>query len=546
MDTSSITSLIKTNFLINLKTGNTIFDMLCIPLCIAFFGYIFKKIQTKCYEYFDKFQWKKYKYTISYPEINQTIDFGTSDISIPYAVKSLLYYLNTHVINDNSNASNTKNNVDGLNILYSKTNKRNLSHNKFDDNTLFSINQDKHFKITENIFGKIEIKDENTTSTQKYGYGSNKKEKNENKKISTFVITTNHSLKILKDFSKKCMLDYDNYIKYQQDKNIYIFDFLKSQECKFEEDGMQMIYDKNIFKSNMTFNNIFFKGKENLLQIVNYFINEKNDILYKERGTCKKLSILMSGNPGTGKTSIIKSLVNYLEEHGKKKHIIQVSLNRVKTCSELHNIFFNNTIMEHDIEPSDRIIILEDIDCMADIVKSRSDNNDEKKENSNSANTNMIKKMLKKSSDSEDIVELLNNLKTNENGESSVSNDKRDSITLSYILNLLDGINEISNRIVIMTTNHPEKLDPALIRPGRIDYILKMEYSRKEDIKNILENYFKIDLQNKIFGKNNFDKNNFSNIKDYQHSPAYIKQLCNRYSMCNASEAIEKILEELV
>ena len=34
---------------------------------------------------------------------------------------------------------------------------------------------------------------------------------------------------------------------------------------------------------------------------------------------------------------------------------------------------------------------------------------------------------------------------------------------------MLDGVVDTPNRIVIMTTNHPEKLDPALIRPGRIN-----------------------------------------------------------------------------
>ncbi len=34
---------------------------------------------------------------------------------------------------------------------------------------------------------------------------------------------------------------------------------------------------------------------------------------------------------------------------------------------------------------------------------------------------------------------------------------------------MLDGVVDCPNRIVVLTTNHPEKLDPALIRPGRIN-----------------------------------------------------------------------------
>eukprot|EP00798_Chlamydomonas_sp_ICE-L_P024503 gene24503-10101_t len=46
---------------------------------------------------------------------------------------------------------------------------------------------------------------------------------------------------------------------------------------------------------------------------------------------------------------------------------------------------------------------------------------------------------------------------------------EEDELNLAGLLNVLDGVVDTPNRIVIMTTNHPEKLDPALIRPGRIN-----------------------------------------------------------------------------
>lgn len=45
------------------------------------------------------------------------------------------------------------------------------------------------------------------------------------------------------------------------------------------------------------------------------------------------------------------------------------------------------------------------------------------------------------------------------------------SITFSGFLNALDGVTSGEERIVFMTTNHIERLDPALIRPGRVDVI---------------------------------------------------------------------------
>ena len=46
---------------------------------------------------------------------------------------------------------------------------------------------------------------------------------------------------------------------------------------------------------------------------------------------------------------------------------------------------------------------------------------------------------------------------------------KRDDLNLAGFLNVLDGVVETLRRMLIMTINHPEMLDPALIRPGRID-----------------------------------------------------------------------------
>lgn len=43
------------------------------------------------------------------------------------------------------------------------------------------------------------------------------------------------------------------------------------------------------------------------------------------------------------------------------------------------------------------------------------------------------------------------------------------SVTFSGFLNALDGVASGEERIIFMTTNHPERLDPALIRPGRVD-----------------------------------------------------------------------------
>ena len=71
----------------------------------------------------------------------------------------------------------------------------------------------------------------------------------------------------------------------------------------------------------------------------------------------------------------------------------------------------------------------------------------------------------------------------------SQSSDPVDKLNLSGILNVLDGVVETPGRIVIMTTNHPELLDPALIRPGRIDRHIEMGFMELDDIVNMFHHY---------------------------------------------------------
>lgn len=69
-----------------------------------------------------------------------------------------------------------------------------------------------------------------------------------------------------------------------------------------------------------------------------------------------------------------------------------------------------------------------------------------------------------------------------------------DQLNLTGILNVLDGVVDTPGRIVIMTTNHPEMLDPALIRPGRIDKKLHLGYMAGLDVIEMLEHYFQLTL----------------------------------------------------
>uniref|UniRef100_A0A0A8Y3R7 Uncharacterized protein n=1 Tax=Arundo donax TaxID=35708 RepID=A0A0A8Y3R7_ARUDO len=68
-------------------------------------------------------------------------------------------------------------------------------------------------------------------------------------------------------------------------------------------------------------------------------------------------------------------------------------------------------------------------------------------------------------------------------------------ITLSGLLNFIDGLWSTTGeeRIIIFTTNYKERLDTALLRPGRMDMHVYMGYCGWEAFKTLAKNYFLID-----------------------------------------------------
>ena len=204
----------------------------------------------------------------------------------------------------------------------------------------------------------------------------------------------------------------------------------------------------------------------------------------------------MHGPPGTGKTSLIKAIANYTN-----RHVIVISLKLIKTKKELDSIFFeeryNRVNKKGSVSFDKKIIVFEDIDCVGDIVLDR-----EKNKNKNI--TGLGKKL-----DFEDLSttskinmgDLLETIAATEKETEKkfvlpkMPNDD-EPITLDDILNLWDGIRETPGRIMIISSNHYHDLDPALIRPGRIDITLELSYASHETIKEIYRHLFDERIEN--------------------------------------------------
>jgi SpoVK/Ycf46/Vps4 family AAA+-type ATPase len=91
------------------------------------------------------------------------------------------------------------------------------------------------------------------------------------------------------------------------------------------------------------------------------------------------------------------------------------------------------------------------------------------------------------------------------------------NVSFSAILNTFDGLFSPSNGLIIfITANNPENLDKALIRPGRVDKIIKFDYPRKKEICQAFHSIIgHSQEQFEIFYKKLHNNLSMSSIVDY-------------------------------
>ncbi|CAI9105846.1 OLC1v1004863C1 [Oldenlandia corymbosa var. corymbosa] len=89
--------------------------------------------------------------------------------------------------------------------------------------------------------------------------------------------------------------------------------------------------------------------------------------------------------------------------------------------------------------------------------------------------------------------------------ERQLGSNGNSKLTLSGLLNFIDGLwsSVGDERIIIFTTNHKDKLDPALLRPGRMDMQIHMSYCTVHGLRQLVSNYLGI---GKDYNPGIFDK----------------------------------------
>ncbi|GMI76942.1 hypothetical protein like AT1G43910 [Hibiscus trionum] len=221
-----------------------------------------------------------------------------------------------------------------------------------------------------------------------------------------------------------------------------------------QDDSM---WELTVFKHPATFETLAMepKLKEFIMKDLDSFVERKE--FYESVGRAWKRGYLLYGPPGTGKSSLVAAIANYI-----RYNVYDLQFQSVRSDSDLRRILTSTT--------NRSILIIEDIDCSTKVTHDRTKGNENFEEE-------------------EDEDELIRPMGVDP------------GVTLSGLLNFIDGLwSSCGNeRIIIFTTNHKEKLEPALLRPGRMDVHIYMGYCTPAGFRKLAASYLGI-KDDKLFG----------------------------------------------
>jgi hypothetical protein len=278
-----------------------------------------------------------------------------------------------------------------------------------------------------------------------------------------------HDVQHLQTFVDTCNTDYERRMANKLGAHRYYFDQMVQTKTKGSIQNplpsTHLVYTKTKFVTTRTFENVFFDQRKQVRDRVKFFLEHRD--WYEKKGIPYTLGFMFHGPPGTGKTSSIKAIAN-----AGRRHIINIQLSEIKTKQQLQHLFFNDEIHvfnganteKYIIPVAERLYVIEDIDAMGDVVLRRE----------------WKKPVVEDKKKEDDIF-----------GDRK---EEKDTFDLSFLLNLLDGTLEANGRIIAFSSNYPERIDKALIRPGRVDMIVHFKNCTRAVLKEMVDSFYEQDV----------------------------------------------------